>query len=87
MQSIKYENIKPLFLTVARISTYDDETGTVLKNGTGFFYSNPKRDLFLITNRHVIRDEYSSYIPTMVRLSLHNNRDNLREVFASPLEI
>jgi hypothetical protein len=62
MQSIKYEDITPLFLTVARISTYDDETGTVLRNGTGFFYSNPKDDSFLITNRHVIKDESSWYI-------------------------
>jgi hypothetical protein len=79
MQSIKYEDIKPLFLTVARISTYDDEMGTVLRNGTGFFYSNPNDDLFLITNRHVIKDESSWYIPNMVRLSLHANRDNLKD--------
>ncbi len=71
--------ISTLFLTVARISTYDDGTGTVLKNGTGFFYSNPKDDLFLITNRHVIIDESSWYIPNVVRLSLHTNRDNLKE--------
>jgi Trypsin-like peptidase domain len=76
MQSINYEDIKP-FLTVARISTYDDETGTVLRNGTGFFYSNPKGDVFLITNRHVIKDE-PWYIPNIVRLSLYANRENLK---------
>ena len=80
MQLIKYVDIDPLFLTVARISTYDDvETGRVWGNGTGFFYSNPKGDLFLITNRHVIKDEQNSYIPNIVRLSLHANPDNLRE--------
>ena len=50
-----------------------------MRNGTGFFYSNPKDDLFLITNRHVIKDESSWYIPNIVRLSLHTNRDNLRQ--------
>jgi hypothetical protein len=76
MLLIKYVDIDPLFLTVARISTYDDvETGRVW----GLFYSNPKGDLFLITNRHVIKDEQNSYIPNIVRLSLHANPDNLRE--------
>jgi len=35
--------------------------------------------LFLISNRHVIKDEQKSYIPYTVRLSLHANPDDLRE--------
>ncbi|HYT02854.1 MAG TPA: hypothetical protein VEL70_08075 [Candidatus Acidoferrum sp.] len=35
--------VDPLFLTVARISTYDDPSISKVWNyGTGFFYSNPK---------------------------------------------
>jgi hypothetical protein len=64
---------------VTRISTYDDpNTGKVCSYGTGFFYSNPNDQLFLITNRHVIVKEEKSYFPNVIRLSLHADRDDLR---------
>ena len=72
--------IESLFLTVARIATYDDpETDTKPGYGTGFFYENPKNEYFLITNRHVILDEKRRHIPNLVRLSLHADRNNPRE--------
>jgi S1-C subfamily serine protease len=74
-------DIDPLFLTVARISTYDDPNPNACEEpsyGTGFFYSNPHAELFLITNRHVIIDEEKGKIPNLVRLSLHANPNDLR---------
>lgn len=79
--AVSIRDIDPLFLAVARISTYDDpNTGKVWDYGTGFFYTNPGKQLFLITNRHVIRDEKINppYIPNVVRLSLHANPNDLR---------
>jgi hypothetical protein len=71
--------VDPLFFTVARISTYDDPNiGKVWNYGTGFFYSNPKEQLFFITNRHVILYEEKKYFPNVVRLSLHANQNDLR---------
>ncbi|MFY9796654.1 MAG: serine protease [Candidatus Nitrosopolaris sp.] len=73
------QDIDHLFLAVARIATYDDpKTDTKLGYGTGFFYSNPNDQLFLLTNRHVILDEARGYIPNVVRLSLHTDPTNFR---------
>ena len=71
-------DIDPLFFTVARVSTYDDpNTGEVWNYGTGFFYLNPNKQLFLITNRHLIRDEKKRYIPNGVWLLLHADQKDL----------
>ncbi|MGB6595081.1 MAG: hypothetical protein WBE68_26565, partial [Candidatus Nitrosopolaris sp.] len=73
------QDIDHLFLAVARIATYDDpKTDTKLGYGTGFFYSNPNDQLFLMTNRLAIRDEERSYIPNVVRLSLHADPMDLK---------
>jgi hypothetical protein len=74
-------DIDPLFLTVARISTYDDPSPDTREEpgyGTGFFYLNPNAQLFLITNRHVIIDEEKGKIPNIVRIQLHTNPNDLR---------
>jgi hypothetical protein len=64
-------SVDPLFFTVARISTYDDPNKDKAWNyGSGFFYSNPNRQLFLITNRHVILYEDKGYFPNVVRISI-----------------
>jgi len=90
-------DIDPLFFTVARITTYDDpNTNEVWNFGTGFFYLNPNNQLFLITNKHVIRDEGKKYkiqgkekryIPKGVWLSLHADPKDLRvnRVYNIPL--
>jgi hypothetical protein len=73
------EGVDPLFFTVARISTYDDpKIDKVWNYGTGFFYLNPRKQLFLITNRHLILDEEKGYIPNVARLSFHANPNDLR---------
>ncbi len=45
---------------------------TVLGTATGFFFSNNGR-LFLVTNRHVVRQENDNYFPDSLRLRLHTN--------------
>jgi hypothetical protein len=74
-------DIEPLFLAVARILTYDypdPKTPEEPGYGTGFFYSNPSKQIFLITNRHVIRDEKNGKFPNLVKLSLHTDPNDLR---------
>jgi hypothetical protein len=74
--SSSIRDIDHLFLTVARILTYDDQNPNTDEEpgyGTGFFYSNPD-----ITNRHVIRDEGKGKFPNLVRLSIHADPNDLR---------
>lgn len=67
-----------LFISVTRIRTYDDPekdpiANKVMKTGTGFFYENKKREYFLVTNRHLVRDEANGYFPNLLRITLHTN--------------
>src|SRR5258708_35273014 len=39
---------------------------------TGFFFTNENK-LFLVTNRHVFRDDQSRLFPDKLRLRLHTN--------------
>jgi hypothetical protein len=50
----------------------------VLGSGTGFFYTNARQELFLITNRHVVIDETRNFFPNTTRLLLHDSPTNLR---------
>lgn len=73
-------SVDPLFLTVSRIATFDQASDQKpLAYGTGFFYTNSKDELFLITNRHVIIRENDSYVPNIARLTLHTNPNNLSQ--------
>ena len=63
-------------LTTVRLEMYAGETraGTA----TGFFFRDDKR-LFLLTNRHVVRDEEKVFKPDYLLLRLHTNSKDLRQ--------
>lgn len=69
----------PLNPIVASVSIIRGmRAGTVIGSGTGFFYDRGD-NLFLVTNRHVVRDDPSGYVPEMLRLRLHRNAGNITE--------
>src|SRR5262249_25117093 len=76
-------SIDQMHYAVARITThyYNDDRTIDPKNanvGTGFFYKNiSKNSMFLITNRHVIRDEKKDHIPNVVRIRLHTDPSDM----------
>jgi S1-C subfamily serine protease len=61
-------------LTTVRLEMYAGETraGTA----TGFFFRDDKR-LFLLTNRHIVRDEEKVFKPDYLLLRLHTNSEDL----------
>jgi len=66
--------IEPLLLTTARVSTF---AGTCLLTGaSGFFFEREGR-LFLVTSRHVLKDEPSRHSPDRIEIELHNDPANL----------
>ncbi len=76
--------IESLLLAVTRITTL---TGGVVKtNATGFFFERENR-LYLVTARHVLRDESSGHHPDSIRIELHVTPDNAADItqFAIPL--
>ncbi|WP_211206999.1 S1 family peptidase [Thiothrix nivea] len=46
------------------------------------FYFQRNQNLFLITNRHVVRDEDSGHEPDRLEITLHTNPDNVAETSA-----
>lgn len=64
----------PIFLTVARILTFNGQQP--LTNATGFYFERDKR-LFLVTSRHVFFDEPSEHFPDRIEIELHTDCDNL----------
>jgi len=76
--------IESLLLAVTRIATVRD--GRELTNATGFFFERDDR-LFLVTARHVVRDEASNHHPDSLLLDLHSNPDNVAQItrFSIPL--
>lgn len=74
-------DVDTLFLTVARLTTLskDAEGEVTCTYATGFFYGHEGGDIFLITNKHVIRDESKNHFPNTIRLSLHADLNNLRD--------
>ena len=52
--------IEPLLLTAARVSTFEQQRP--LTNATGFFFERDER-LFLVTSRHVMKEEASEHFP------------------------
>lgn len=66
--------IEPLLLTTARVTTF---AGTALLTGaSGFFFEREGR-LFLVTSRHVLKDEPSRHAPDRIVVELHNDPANL----------
>lgn len=63
-----------LLLTVARIRTFAQNRH--LTNASGFFFARDER-LFLVTSRHVVKDEASKHFPEWVEIELHVDGDNL----------
>lgn len=76
--------IDPLLLSVTRVSTLKDQQH--LTNASGFFYSCGER-LFLVTSRHVFRDDASEHHPDRILIELHTDSDNLAQStdFSIPL--
>src|SRR2546425_923426 len=71
------QGLQELFLVTTFIEMFvqDTRVGT----GTGFFcLSEDKQRLFLITNRHIVRDEEKLFFPDRVRLRLHVNPGDLK---------
>jgi S1-C subfamily serine protease len=76
--------IESLLLAVTRIATVKD--GREKTNATGFFF---ERDggLYLVTARHVVREEAANHFPDSLLIDLHSNPDNVAQVtrFSIPL--
>ena len=76
--------IDPLLLAVTRVTTLKDQQH--LTNASGFFYSCGDQ-LFLVTSRHVFRDDTSAHHPDSVLIELHTDAKNLAQStdFSIPL--
>ncbi len=66
--------IESILLTVARLCTYEQKR--LLTNASSFFFERDGR-LFLVTSRHVMRDEPSKHFPDRIEIELHTDLDNL----------
>ena len=66
--------IETLLLTVVRIVTFDGLRA--MTNASGFFFARDDR-LYLVTSRHVMRDESSGHYPDRLEIELHTDPDNL----------
>jgi S1-C subfamily serine protease len=69
--------IESLLLAVVHVATVKD--GAELTNATGFFFERDER-LYLVTARHVVRDEASDHAPDSLLVDLHSNPDNVVEI-------
>lgn len=78
--------IEALLLAVTRVTTFSPDK--LPTNATGFFFARDGR-LFLVTNRHVVRDEASAHQPERIEIELHVDDDNVAAVvpFSIPLYV
>ena len=78
--------IETLPLTAVRIETICNEQ--VATGASGFFFARGS-ELFLITSRHVVRDEPTGHRPDSLAIELHTNPVNLAEAenFTVPLYV
>ncbi|HKB84274.1 MAG TPA: serine protease [Burkholderiales bacterium] len=76
--------IEPLLLAVTRVTTVLDKKEKT--NATGFFFERDGR-VYLVTARHVLRDEASDHHPDSLLIELHVDPDNAVQVtrFMIPL--
>ena len=85
--------VDQMHYAVTRITTHyygsDNEINPeVAKTATGFFYHNIKNDfLFLITNRHVIKDPDKDYFPNAIKLTLHTDPDDMTQNTDYPIHL
>jgi hypothetical protein len=63
-----------LLLSTTRVSTFQGPRA--LTGATGFFYETGQR-LFLVTSRHVLRDDATKHWPDRVEIVLHTDARNL----------
>lgn len=66
--------VETILTAVTQIATFSGSLG--LTNATGFYFRNGQR-LFLVTNRHVLRDEATGHRPDAVEILLHPDPANL----------
>lgn len=64
----------PLLLTAVRIATFDGPRA--LSNASGFYFRRDQR-LFVVTSRHVLRDEPSGHLPDRIEIELHDDTHNM----------
>ncbi|MCB1888820.1 MAG: trypsin-like peptidase domain-containing protein [Rhodocyclaceae bacterium] len=76
--------IEPILLAAAPIGTH--RGGQALSNASGFFFARDER-LFLVTSRHVLRDDASQHLPDRLTIDVHTDPDNMAECagFSVPL--
>ena len=76
--------IDTLLLSATKVLTFN--AGQPLTNASGFFFEREQR-LFLVTSRHVVRDESNEHFPDLLRIPLHTDRDNVAQLmdFEIPL--
>ncbi|WP_424362673.1 trypsin-like peptidase domain-containing protein [Methylocystis parvus] len=76
--------IDSLLLTCARLCTFAGDSH--LTNASSFFFERDSR-LFLVTSRHVMRDEASGHHPDRIEVDLHVDPDNVAQFvpFSIPL--
>src|SRR5882672_10820367 len=74
-REIRRENdlIESLLLAVTRVTTVLNEKEKT--NATGFFFERDER-LYLVTARHVLKDEASDHHPDSLLIELHVDPDN-----------
>jgi hypothetical protein len=83
-------SIDPLHFIVTRITTHhygnDNEIDQhVVYTATGFFYHSTNSNLlFLITNRHVVREPY---FPNAIKLTLHTNAADMTQNTEYPIHL
>ncbi len=72
----------PLLFVTAPIKTYKKDLNKkdvqLNATATGFFYKLDG-NLYFITNRHVVIDEYDGFYPDEIRLKLHTNPEKFSE--------
>ncbi|MEZ5450846.1 MAG: serine protease [Thiolinea sp.] len=67
-------SIESILLAVANICSW--QGNQQLSSASGFYFERDQQ-LFLITNRHVVRDEASGHEPDRLEITLHSDPDNI----------
>ncbi len=66
--------IEPILLSVTQVSTFAG--AQLLTKASGFFFARDRK-LFLVTSRHVLRDEPSGHAPDRIEIELHVDETDL----------
>ena len=66
--------IESILLTSTHIHTFNDRQR--LTNASGFFFARGDR-LFLVSSRHVMRDEASRHFPDRIEIEVHTDPKNI----------